>query len=96
MWLWDWLWMDERRRPTTWKELAVALVLLAALVGLLIPFLDCPCGSRPPTTESEFFAWAENRCGTCDGQGKVHLLNRLWQGKPRVDAEDSAPPDENP
>ena len=81
--LWDWFLIGERRRPTTWKDLVVLLVLAAAGFGLFYPFLSCPCGSRPPQDAREFFAWAEDRCETCDGQGRVHLLNRLWYGQPR-------------
>jgi hypothetical protein len=78
MWRWfDFTWHSERR-PTTWKDLVLLLVLAAAGFGLFYPCLACPCGQRPPTNEREFFAWAEDRCPTCDGQGRVTVFKRLW------------------
>jgi hypothetical protein len=90
--LWDWFWIGERERPTTWKDLAVPLVFGVAGLGLFYPFLSCPCGQDP----QEPFSGFANRCPTCEGQGRVSLGNGLWYGKPRVDPEDSATPDANP
>jgi hypothetical protein len=83
----DFPWFLEPRRSSSDREMAVGLVLLAAILFFVYPFFDCPCGLREPfrivgTPTDDRVEFVLASCKACKKSGRLSIFDRCFGEEP--------------